>query len=122
MRRSNQQAGISMLGVLVILVLLSFFLVLLLRLLPAYMEGRSVRTSIESVAAASDVSSSIRDIKRGIAASFDTNRIESVAAKDVKIIRQKQKIVIDASHEARIPLFDGIDVVLIFDDVTATIE
>ena len=120
--KTHRQSGVSMIGILIILALFTFFLLIVLRLLPAYFEGRAVRTAIESVAANADPAGTLRDINRAIANNFDTNRIEALDARDVKVTRDKQKIIIDASYEHRVPLFEGVDAVLIFDDIVVTVD
>ena len=45
----HRQAGISLLGVLIILLLLSFFLSVTIRLLPTWLEGRAVRSALEKI-------------------------------------------------------------------------
>ena len=51
-----------------------------------------------------------------LASTFNTNRIEAIKPKDVKVYRDKGKIIIDANYETRTPLFQGVDAVLMFDD------
>jgi type II secretory pathway pseudopilin PulG len=122
MRACKQQSGISMIGILVLLALFSFFLLVLLRLMPSWMDGRSVRAAVESVAEASDASMPLREVNRKIDSVFNTNRIEVIRARDVKVYREKESIVIDASYEHRTPLFEGVDAVLIFDDIKVTVK
>jgi type II secretory pathway pseudopilin PulG len=111
-----QQAGMSMLGVLVMVGLFSFFVTVVIRLLPPYMEGRSVRTAIEGVAAASNAQQSLGEVGKRLAGSFNTNQIEGIKPKAVKIYRDKGKIIINANYELRTPLFEGVDAVLMFTD------
>lgn len=118
----ERQAGVSILGVLVILALFSFFLTVSIRLMPSYMEGRSIKAAIEKVAEASSPESSIRDVVRRIDSNFITNRIEVISSRQVKVYREEGKIVIDASYETRTPLFDNVDAVLMFPDNIVVIE
>jgi hypothetical protein len=118
----GRQSGVSLLGILVILALFSFFLTVAIRLFPAYMEGRAVKSAIESVAEASSPENSIRDVVRRLDSTFNTNRIESISARDVKVYREDGKIYIDASYEARTPLFQNVDAVLKFNDYKVVIE
>lgn len=119
---SGRQAGISILGILVILALFSFFLTVSIRLLPPYMEGRGVKSAIERVAEASSTESSIRDIVRRIDSNFITNRIDVINSREVKVYREDGKIIIDASYETRTPLFKNVDAVLMFPDNIVVIE
>ena len=122
MTARNRQQGISLVGILVVACLFAFFLTVALRLAPPYMEGRKVRSAISHVAENSDASMSLREINKRVTSTFTTNMIEVVNPKDVRVYREKSKIVIDANYEARVNLFKGIDAVLIFDDITFTVD
>ena len=70
----------------------------------------------------SDASMPLREVNRKIDSVFNTNRIEVIRARDVKVYREKESIVIDASYEHRTALFDGVDAVLVFDDIKVTVK
>ncbi len=112
----------SALGILVIVALFSFFVTVVIRLLPPYMEGRAVKTVIEGVAAASNAEQSLGEVSKRLTTAFITNQINSLDPKKVKIYRDKGKIKINANYEFRTPLFDGVDAVLIFTDNIVTID
>ena len=122
MKSRSRQSGMSIFGILVILGLFSFFLMVSIRLLPTYMEGRSVKSAIEGVAAASNSKQSLREVTKRIGSTFITNRIEGIAPRDIKIYRDKGKIIINANYEKRTPLFTGVDAVLMFEDNIVVID
>lgn len=122
MRIIKRQAGMSLFGILVLVALFSFFLTVVIRLLPTYMEGRSVKSAIEGVAEASNSKQSLGEITKRIDGTFNTNRIEALPLKEIRIYRDKGKIVIDANYEKRTPLFQGVDAVFIFDDNVVVID
>ena len=122
MRTRKQQSGMSALGILVIVALFSFFVTVVIRLLPPYMEGRAVKTVIEGVAEVSNAEQSLGEISKRLTSAFITNQIDSLNPKKVKIYRDKGKIIIDANYEMRTPLFEGVDAVLIFTDNIVTIN
>jgi type II secretory pathway pseudopilin PulG len=122
MRMRAQQTGMSMLGILVIVGLFSFFVTVLIRLLPPYMEGRAVKTAIEGVAAATNAQQSLGEVGKRLAGSFTTNQIEGITPSEVKIYRDKGKIIINANYELRTPLFEGVDAVLMFQDNIVVID
>jgi len=122
MRSLRQQSGMSMLGILILVGLFSFFLMVVIRLLPTYMEGRTVKTAIMDVAAASTASNSIHEVTKRLDSNFNTNRIEALSVRQVKVYRDKGKIVINANYEKRVPLFEGVDAVLMFNDNVVVIN
>lgn len=118
----KRQAGVSMLGVLVIVCLFSFFLTLALRLMPPYMEGRKVRAAVNQVVESANSTQSLREINTRLSSMFNTNMIEGIKPDDVKIYRENDKIIIDATYEARVNMFKGVDAVLVFDDLKVTVD
>ncbi len=122
MKTRNRQSGVSIIGVVLIVALFSFFLTVLLRLVPTYMEGRNVKAALTGVVEHSDSSQSLRAVNKRIITAFITNQVEGISPPDVKVFRDKGAIVIDARHETRTRLFEGIDAVLMFDDLVFTIE
>ena len=121
-RMRNRQGGISIVGILIIVGLFAFFLTVVMRLLPSFMDSRELKSSLESVTASSNSSMSLVDVKRKLNSHFMTNRIEVIDLKDVKVYRDKGKIVIDANYETRTELFEGVDAVLMFDKFTYIIQ
>ncbi|MEM0953987.1 MAG: DUF4845 domain-containing protein [Pseudomonadota bacterium] len=122
LHRRYSQRGISILGILIVLALLSFFLTVAIRLAPTFLEGRSVKTAIDSVAEASNSKESLRDVSRRLTNTFNTNRIEGIKPTDVKVYRDQGKIIIDARYEKRTPLFNNVDAILMFNDNVVEID
>ena len=118
----RRQAGVSLLGVLIILALISFFISVTIRLLPTWMEGRAVRAALKSVVEASNADEPVGTVSKRIASTFNTNRIEGIKPRDVKVYRDQGKIMIEANYEARTPLFQNVDAVLMFNDNNFVIE
>jgi len=102
--------------------LFSFFLMVSIRLLPTYMEGRSLMTVLEGVAAASNKAEPLTMIKRRVMNSFIANRVEALTPRQVKVYRDKDTIIISANYEKRVPLFEGVDAVFMFTDHIIVIE
>lgn len=118
MKNRQQQQGMSILGILAILVMVGFFVMCAIRMGPVYFEYLSVkdivsRTSVE--AAQEDMSPA--EIRRRLATIFNTNQIYALKAKQVEIYRKKGKTYIDASYEVRQPVLWRIDSVLVFNDL-----
>ena len=70
----------------------------------------------------SDSTNSLRQVNNKVVTAFVTNQINALKAKEIKVYRDKGKILIDARYEARTTLFSGVDAVLMFDDLVFTIE
>lgn len=122
MNKMKKQTGVSVIGVLVIVALFSFFLTVMLRLVPSYLEGRSLRGMLESVVEASTAEESLRAINKKIATTMNTNQFDALNPREVKVFRDKGTITIDARYEKRTKLFEGIDAVLMFDDLVFIVQ
>lgn len=122
MRTLKRQSGVSMLGLLIMMALFSFFLTVSIRLLPTYMESRSLMSVLEAVAEASNKAEPLSKIKRRILNAFIANRIEALDSRKVKVYRDKGTVIINANYEKRVPLFEGVDAVFTFSDHIIVIE
>ena len=122
MRSRRRQAGMSMLGIIIMIGLVSFFLMVVLRLLPSFMEGRAVKSAIDGVAATANSEWSLGEVSKRVGSSFTTHQVEGIGPNEVKVYRDRGKIIIDANYEKRTPLFEGVDAVLIFDDNIVVVD
>lgn len=118
MQMRQRQGGMSLLGMLTIAVMVGFFVMAALRMVPSYFEYMAVRDVIKGVALEHDpATESIADIRRKIATLFNTNQIYGLKPGDVDIYREDGQTWIDARYEARVPLVANIDAVIKFDDL-----
>jgi uncharacterized protein DUF4845 len=118
MSARQSQSGMSMLGMLCILLMLGFFAMCIIRMLPGYLEYLSVRDIISRVAMDPDTrDQSASDIRRKIANIFNTNQIYLLDPKDVEVFSKGGNTYIDANYEVRLPVMWRIDSVMKFDDL-----
>lgn len=118
MNRRRQQLGMSLLGMLIIVIMAGFFVMSAIRMAPAYFEYLSVRDIISRTAVDPEsADENIGDIRRKFQAIFHTNQITWLKAQEVDIFRKDGKTYIDARYEVRLPMFWRIDAVLKFDDL-----
>lgn len=118
MNRRQQQVGMSVLGMLIIVIMAGFFVISAIRMGPAYFEYLSVRDIVSRTAGDPEsVDENIGDIRRKFEAVFHTNQIDGLKAREVEIYRKDGETYIDARYEVRLPIFWRIDAVLKFDDL-----
>lgn len=119
MKTRQRQAGMSILGMLVIAMMVGFFVMCAIRMSPPFFEYLSVRKIVESIASEHGADKfSVSDIRRRISNQFNTNQIYELKPKEVEVYRRDGKTYIDANYEVRIPIMGRIDAVLKFDDLT----
>jgi uncharacterized protein YxjI len=118
MRSHSKQSGVSLWGLLLILIVFGFFAMCAIRMAPPYFEYLSVRDIVERIVMDSETEGQkISSIRRSIDSIFNTNQIYGLESKEVAIYRKEGKTFIDASYEVRVPLVWRIDGVLKFHDL-----
>lgn len=118
MNMRHSQSGMSVIGMLVIAIMVGFFVMCAVRMVPPYMEYLTVKQVVSKIAsekAAEDVT--IPDIRRRIANLFNTNQIYALQPRDVKVYRKDGKTYVDASYEVRTPVAGKVDAIMNFDDL-----
>ena len=114
MRSLQQQKGVTTIGWLIILGLIGFFVLLTLRMAPAYMEYYKVASTLESMAQESGFGSP-QEIRRMAENRFDISYVTSITKKDLKIKPFGQNYLVGAKYESRVHLFANVYVVMTFD-------
>ena len=118
MKLRSQQQGMSIFGILAILIMVGFFVMTGIRMAPVYFEYLSIKDIVSRTSLEADQEEmSPADIRRRLTTIFNTNQIYGLKAKQVEIYRKKGKTYIDASYEVRQPVLWRIDSVLKFDDL-----
>ena len=114
MRSLQQQKGVTTIGWLIILGLIGFFVLLALRMGPAYMEYYKVSSTLESMAKETGFGTP-QEIRRMAENRFDISYVHSITHKDLKIKPFGQQYLVGAKYESRVHLFANVFVVMAFD-------
>lgn len=123
MRIRFSQHGMSMLSLMVMLLIISFVVTCSVKLVPLYIDSWQVKKCIDNVVVKQrERTESFTEIRKAIDRQFTANRIEAIAVKDIKITKNKGKLLINANYEKRVALFYNIDVVVKFDNLAYEIE
>ncbi len=118
MNTRQRQSGMSALGILSIMLMVGFFLMCAIRIVPPYLEYLSVKDIISRMAMEHEPGETqVSDIRRKIANVFNTNQIYQLEPKDVEVYSKQGKTYIDANYEVRLPIVWRIDAVLKLDDL-----
>jgi len=117
MRTRNTQKGITMWGIMLIILIGIFFLFLFFKLFPAYMEDFEISSQLDSVAQESKGRSpSPDDIMTAIEKRFEIEDINNVTPrKDVKIVPQGNGMAIDLNYSVEIEMMGNANVILYFE-------
>ncbi|MAZ88147.1 MAG: DUF4845 domain-containing protein [Cellvibrionaceae bacterium] len=119
MQLSKYQRGMSSLGWLSVLTIGGFIMLCVFRLTPAYMEDRYIQQALRSLA---DENAEIQDmtngeIRRKLSSFYMVNNIRSQSAKDIKIERKRDQILVKMEYEVRVPIMANVSAVMSFNNV-----
>lgn len=118
MTRMYSQRGATLISMLALAVMLGTLVTMGLRLLPAYLEYRSVRSVLLNIAGDSSLREApIRDVRVRLDNLFNTNQIKALRASEVKVTRDRGKLELDGRYEVRTHLIANIDAVVRFEDL-----
>lgn len=115
MRTLKSQQGMTAIGWLIVLGLIGFFVLLTLRMTPAYLEYFTVKSSLESLKNEPDVTDKApAEIRSMLSKRFDVNDVKNVTSKDVKIDNQGGRMKVWVDYEVRVGVLGNVDAVMKF--------
>jgi Tfp pilus assembly major pilin PilA len=118
MKTRSSQQGMSLLSWMVVIFVVSILVTVVVKLVPVYMDSLTVKSIVEDVASQQKLNSnSTREIRKALESQFMVNRVEAITAKDVKIIKEKGKIFLNANYEKRVPVMYNVDAVVKFENL-----
>lgn len=115
MKKWHHQRGMTAIGWLLVMGLIAFFALIILRLVPIYLEYSKVVSVFESLAKEQGVGARSRnEIIVLVTKRFGVNDVDKVSPKLVKVSKEKGMTVISIEYERREHLMSNIDVVASF--------
>lgn len=95
----KQQRGVSLFGLITMLILVGFVGLLAAQIVPTYTEYRSICKAIESAKANGN---SVREIQNAYSKAADVNYIESLKAADLEIVKENGVFEVSFQYEKKI--------------------
>jgi hypothetical protein len=115
--RSGRQRGITVIGMLLLIVVLAFAALVAMKVIPMYVQYYTVKSTVESIRKEPQVTQmSVTDIHNAIQKRFDIGYVDNVRARDLKIRQDRGGRVLDLVYEDERELFYGLHVVLRVDE------
>ncbi|MEE9343017.1 MAG: DUF4845 domain-containing protein [Gammaproteobacteria bacterium] len=112
----KQQQGMTMIGWIIVLGLIAFFVTVALRLVPVYMEYSKVASVLDATATETGIASKgKKEILLLLGKRFRINDVKTVSAKDVKISKNGPKLDFHLAYERREPFIGNVDIIASFD-------
>ena len=117
MKARNAQKGVTMWGIMLIILVGVFFLFLFFKLFPAYLEDWTISSQLDSVAHEPNARNlSPDDIMVAIEKRFEIEDINNVKPRrDIKIVPQGNGVAIDLNYNVEIEMMGNANVILYFD-------
>ena len=117
-RRWKNQQGITVIGILLVMIVIGFVALIGMKVVPMYIQYFTVKSSIESIRKEPQLAQmSSTDIQTAIQKRFDIGYVDNITARDLKIRNDRGGRVLDLSYQDERDLFYGLSVVLKKDEV-----
>lgn len=115
----GRQKGMTYLGMVMLLVFIAFLAIVLIKVLPLYLEHFKVQSSLNSLAQDSkDEAAAISpfEIEKLLLNRLNINDVTHVSKENIKITNEGSRTVVTVDYEARVALFYNLDLVARFPD------
>ena len=115
MHRARNQAGLTFIGIIFLLIPIILVAYVVVRAVPAYIEAYSVGDVINSLKKEVDLKDKPKEeIYKMIQKRLEINNIQSVTQDNIKIQKTPTEVAVSVDYESRIPLFGNAALALAF--------
>jgi Tfp pilus assembly protein PilE len=111
----GKQGGMSLTGLILVLMVLGVFALLAIKIVPSYLEFRAVR---DGMARAKAAGGSVAEMRQAFEKFAEVNNVEAIHARDLVISRDGANPEISFAYEKRIPLTARATLVIDYDGTT----
>ncbi len=116
-RFAKQQEGLTLITILVILAVVGFFVLLILKIGPIYLENMKVKDSLASLEAESELVAKNRaQLMDLVEKRLDVNMVTHVTQEDISIIKTSGYVSVEIDYEVTENIFANLDVLVYFND------
>lgn len=113
---NQQQRGLSLIGLLITSAVIVFFVLIGLKLAPAYIEYYTVKRIIGEIARSPETrGGSLHDVQSAFARRAQIDNVTSVTGTDLEVNKVGDGFEISVSWASRVPLFGNINACIDFD-------
>lgn len=116
MQTLKSQQGMTAIGWLIVLGLIGFFVLLALRMTPAYLEYFTIKSALASLQNEPGITQKTpAEIRTMLGKRFDVNDVKSISSRDVSIDNQGGRLNVGVDYEVRVGVLGNVDAVMMFD-------
>lgn len=110
----KKQAGVSLIGMLIIASLAAFILLLAFRSVPAWSEFFAVQKILNAITQQATKESTVAQLRRSFEDRADIDYVENVKPQDVIVTKEGNEIVLTVDYERRVPVVGNVYLVFVF--------
>jgi Domain of unknown function (DUF4845) len=115
MHKAKHQAGLTAIGLILILIPVGLAVYIVLKVAPVYIEALSVGDAVNSLKKEMDLKEKSREeIYTMLKKRLEVNNITSVDKDDIKIQKTVNDVTVTIDYETRVPLFWNVALALSF--------
>ncbi|MFO1352106.1 MAG: DUF4845 domain-containing protein [Gammaproteobacteria bacterium] len=112
----GRQNGMTMIGVILVLIVVAFAVLIVMRVVPIYLEYYQIIKNVEAVKAdLKGAEASPEQIKKSLERHFDIDYIQAIQARDLKVRKNGGALFVDIKYDDRRELVANLDIVGKFD-------
>jgi hypothetical protein len=101
----KNQTGVGIMGLITVLVIVVVVALFGMKVLPSFMEFRTAKSAIETVAQSAQTPA---DVRRAFENRATIDNINSVKPADLEITREGNQMVVAFAYRKEVPLFGGV--------------
>lgn len=115
MRTLHHQRGLSFISLMVIFTVVGAVTVVVMRLVPLYMDDNSIQSAMRSVAQEVPATASVNEVRKRIGKILDVNGVSIVKAADFGLTKDAEGSTVFIEYQARAPLVANVSLVIDFE-------
>lgn len=116
MRTTHRQRGMTLIGFLMVLIVLAFFVLIIMKLFPVYSEYYAVRASLRALQQEPGIASRTpEEVRELINRKWFISYVKTPTQKNVKVTRRGGEYLVNVAYERRGNLLYNLDYIATFD-------
>ena len=116
----KKQAGITLIGMLIVASMAAFFLLLGFRSVPAYSEYFAVKKILNAMVNEASNETTVAQLRRDFEKRAYIDYVETVGPEDLVVTKEGGKIVLSMEYERRVPVVANVSLVFAFHPTTSS--
>lgn len=113
---AKQQAGLTMISWVVVLAVAGTILLIVMKLVPVYMDHNAIRSGMKSVAAEFPPNASQTVVRQAMQKRLSMNNVTTVHYEQFEVLRDGDAAYLEIVYEAKTSLFGNISLVVDFEE------